>query len=46
MNELYILSFLHQTTTNRFLFRGLPVLYILSFLHQTTTEAPPVALAP
>ena len=36
---LYILSFLHQTTTLHKDFRHTPKLYILSFLHQTTTLA-------
>ena len=35
--ELYILSFLHQTTTIHTVGSIYTVLYILSFLHQTTT---------
>ena len=35
---LYILSFLHQTTTFCLFETKIPRLYILSFLHQTTTK--------
>ena len=35
--ELYIVRFLHQTTTSGCLGWGVPKLYIVRFLHQTTT---------
>ena len=35
--ELYIFSFLHQTTTSMCDGTGIVKLYIFSFLHQTTT---------
>ena len=37
--ELYIVLFLHQTTTRPFTFRETDLLYIVLFLHQTTTSA-------
>ena len=37
LSALYILSFLHQTTTDCQFFKYKRRLYILSFLHQTTT---------
>ena len=35
---MYIVLFLHQTTTRSTLSRGARLLYIVLFLHQTTTE--------
>ena len=37
-NKLYIVRFLHQTTTIHFLLLMILQLYIVRFLHQTTTE--------
>ena len=37
-NVLYIVRFLHQTTTLLTITFGVPQLYIVRFLHQTTTQ--------
>ena len=36
--RLYLIPFLHQTTTGKYLSRTVDVLYLIPFLHQTTTR--------
>ena len=40
LGMLYLIEFLHQTTTDRIQHRGTTRLYLIEFLHQTTTAVP------